>query len=98
MATAEALQEVVAYKKRTLLDHICVGSVPLTMAALRAAAASVQRLFKPHPLGWTLHEELLIILMKELLQANDLGVWRALFSIGELACCCSCCGVLWVRT
>jgi hypothetical protein len=55
MVTSDAMEEVEAYKRRTLLDHARIGTPLLTSAAVKSVAATVARLWRPHPLNWTLH-------------------------------------------
>ncbi|GBF90364.1 hypothetical protein Rsub_02470 [Raphidocelis subcapitata] len=81
MVTTEALAEVAAYKRRTLLDHTIVGVPLLAGGVLRALLSAAARPFRRHELGWTLHQECLLAVMRHVLSARDLGVWRALFSV-----------------
>jgi hypothetical protein len=84
MVTAGALAEVHECRERTLLGYLRVGAPLLAMAAARAVAAVAARAWRPHPLDWSIHEEVQTLVMREVLSKRDLGVWRAMFSVGEI--------------
>lgn len=74
MASATAVQ------RRNLLQIIYVTTPVFALTGIQAAASLFWRLVgRPHPHNWTLQEELLITLMRTLLEYGDIAVWRGFF-------------------
>jgi hypothetical protein len=86
MVAESALSEVAACRQRGLGHYFKICTPMFARATLRIAGALGRRAVSrgKHPLGWSLHQELLVTLMREVLATRDLGVWRALFSIGAV--------------
>lgn len=75
--------EATAVQRRNLLQIIYVTSPVFALTAAQAAASLFWRLIgRPHPHNWTLPEELLITLMRTLLEYGDIAVWRGFFKNG----------------
>lgn len=75
-----AVQALTVIKPRTTIEKICVAGPLLLLAAGQSLAAAVYRACGgQHPHGWTLQEEMLVILMRTLLAHGDIGVWRGFF-------------------
>ncbi|KAI8472957.1 MAG: Alpha/Beta hydrolase protein [Monoraphidium minutum] len=74
MASATAVQ------RRNLLQLAYVTAPLLLVTAAHGVAAAFARVLgRPHPHAWTLPEELLITLMRTLLEYGDISVWRGFF-------------------
>jgi hypothetical protein len=66
--------------RRYGLERLAVAAPLLSITAAACIAVAVRRaLGFRHPLGWCLHEELTVTLMRTLLVRGDIGVWRAFF-------------------
>jgi hypothetical protein len=73
-ATATTVQ------RRNLLQTAYATAPVFLLTGLQGAAAVLWRLAgRPHPHDWTLPEELLITLMRTLLEYGDIAVWRGFF-------------------
>ncbi|KAI8464436.1 MAG: Alpha/Beta hydrolase protein [Monoraphidium minutum] len=66
---------------RPLLPRLAVGGPILTAAGLGVLTVLARRLggLRGHPLGWDVHEEITITLIRTFMTLGDIGVWRAMF-------------------